>query len=160
MGVRIQEVTKEIADIEKLKNPEGALVASVAENSPADKADIQAGDIILEFDGKKVDTMRTLPKLVAQTEVGKKVVLKIWRNRKLISKKVLLGRLESSEEFKNENKTETKTEDDVKIEDLKISLRDLNADDIKERKLPKNITGAVVTEIREGSPLLLSLIHI
>ena len=154
LGVRIQEVTKEIADIEKLKNPEGALVASVAENSPADKADIQAGDIILEFDGKKVDTMRTLPKLVAQTEVGKKVVLKIWRNRKLISKKVLLGRLESSEEFKNENKTETKTEDDVKIEDLKISLRDLNADDIKERKLPKNITGAVVTEIREGSPLL------
>ena len=54
MGVRIQEVTKEIADVEKLKKPEGALVASVGRNSPADKAGIKAGDIILEFDGKKL----------------------------------------------------------------------------------------------------------
>ena len=50
--------------------------------------------------------MRTLPKLVAQTEVGKRVVVKIWRNQKLLSKKVLLGRLESSKEFKAENKKE------------------------------------------------------
>ena len=56
-------------------------------DSPADKAGIKAGDIILEFDGKKVDTMRRLPKLVAQTKVGKRVNLKIWRNQKLISKK-------------------------------------------------------------------------
>ena len=104
LGVRIQEVTKEIAEVEKLENPEGALVASVSENSPAAKAGIKAGDIILEFDGKKVDTMRTLPKLVAQTEVGKRVTLRIWRNQKLISKKVLLGRLESSKEYKVENK--------------------------------------------------------
>ena len=62
--------------LEKLEKPEGALVASVSENSPADKAGIKAGDIILEFDGKKVDTMRTLPKLVAQTEVGKKLYSK------------------------------------------------------------------------------------
>jgi len=95
LGVRIQEVTQEIADVEKLDKAEGALVASVSENSPADKAGINDGDIILEFDGKRVDTMRTLPKLVAQTKVGKKVILKIWRNRKLIEKKVLLGRLES-----------------------------------------------------------------
>ena len=106
LGVRIQEVTKEIAELEKLEKPEGALVASVSENSPADKAGIKAGDIILEFDGKRVNTMRTLPKLVAQTEVGKKVVLKIWRYQKLISKKVLLGRLESSKEFKAEKKAE------------------------------------------------------
>ena len=53
LGVRIQEVTKEIADVEKLKKPEGALVASVGQNSPAEKAGIKAGDIILEFDGKK-----------------------------------------------------------------------------------------------------------
>ena len=67
LGVRIQVVTKEIADVEKLEKPEGALVASVSENSPADKAGIKAGDIILEFDGKSVDTMRALPKLVSQT---------------------------------------------------------------------------------------------
>ena len=154
LGVRIQEVTKEIAELEKLKNPEGALVASVSEGSPADKAGIKAGDIILEFDGKQVDTMRTLPKLVAQTRVGKKVVLKVWRNQKLISKKVLLGRLESSSEFKSENIVEPETKKFLKIENLKISIRDLDKNDIKERKLPKNTTGIVVTEILEGSPLM------
>jgi serine protease Do len=154
LGVRIQVVTEEIAAVEKLENPEGALVASVSENSPADKAGIKAGDIILEFDGKKIDTMRTLPKLVAQTEVGKRVILKVWRNQKLISKKVLLGRLESSKEFKAENKTEPDTSKYVRIETLKISIRDLNKDDISDRKLPKNTSGVVVTEISVGSPLM------
>jgi serine protease Do len=154
LGVRIQEVTKEIAEVEKLKKPEGALVASVSENSPADKAGIKAGDIILEFDEKSVDTMRALPKLVAQTKVGKRVTVKIWRNQKLISKKVLLGRLESSKEFKAENKPEPDTSKYVKVENLKISVRDLDKNDISERKLPKNTTGVVVTEMSEGSPLI------
>jgi serine protease Do len=154
IGVRIQEVTKEIANVKKLEKAEGALVASVSENSPADKAGIKDGDIILEFDGKKVDTMRTLPKLVAQTKVGKKVIIKIWRNRKLISKKVSLGRLELSKEFKKENKTEPDISKYIKVENLKISVRDLNKEDISERKFPKNTTGVVVTEILEGSPLM------
>ena len=154
LGVRIQEVTKEIAEVEKLEKAEGALVASVSEKSPADKAGIKAGDIILEFDGKRVDTMRTLPKIVAQTKVGKKVIVKIWRNQKLVSKKVLLGRLESSEEFKTENIKEPDTNSYTKVDNLKISIRDLNEDDIVERKLPKNTTGVVVTEISEGSPLM------
>ena len=154
LGVRIQEVTKEIAEVEKLEKPTGALVASVSENSPADKAGIKAGDIILIFDEKKVDTMRTLPKLVAQTKVGKKVIVKIWRNQKLISKKVLLGRLESSEEFKAENKAEPDTSKHVKVDSLKISIRNLDKNDISERKLPKNTTGVVVTNKSEGSPLI------
>jgi len=154
LGVRIQEVTKEIAEVEKLKKPEGALVASVSENSPADKAGIKAGDIILEFDEKSVDTMRALPKLVAQTKVGKRVTVKIWRNQKLISKRVLLGRLESSKEFKAENKPEPDTSKYIKVENLKISVRDLDKNDISERKLPKNTTGVVVTEMSEGSPLI------
>ena len=130
------------------------MVASVSEKSPADKAGIKAGDIILEFDGKKVDTMRTLPKLVAQTEVGKKVIIKIWRNQNLISKKVKLGRLESSEQFKAEKKKEIDTTKHIKIENLKIFVRDLNEDDISERKFPKNTSGVVVTKILEGSPLI------
>ena len=154
LGVRIQEVTKEIAEVEKLEKPEGALVASVSENSPADKAGIKAGDIILEFDGKKVDTMRKLPKLVAQTEVGKRVKIVIWRNKKTITKKVLLGRLESSQEYKAENKPEDDKSKYVEIEDLKILVRDLSKDDIAERKLPKNTTGVVVMEILAGSPLM------
>ena len=153
LGVRIQQVTKEIAELEKLEKAEGALVASVSQNSPADQAGIKAGDIILEFDGKKIETMRNLPKLVAQTEVGKRVTVKIWRNQKFISKKVLLGRLESSDQYKAENEQGPDKSKFIKIEKLKISVRDLNKQDISERKLPKNTTGVVVTEIFEGSPI-------
>ena len=106
---------------------------------------------ILEFDGKKVDTMRTLPKLVAETEVGKKVIVKIWRNKKLISKKVSLGRLESSKEYLAENKIQSEEENLIEV--LNISVRDLNKDDITARELPKSTTGVVVTQILNNSPL-------
>ena len=76
LGVRIQDVTKEIAEIEKLDEPRGALVASVAENSPSKKGGIKAGDIILEFDGQKIQEMKQLPSIVAKTKVGKKVKVK------------------------------------------------------------------------------------
>jgi len=153
LGVRIQEVTKEIAEVEKLKSLEGALVASVGEKSPAKKAGLEAGDIILKFDGKKIDTMRTLPKLVSNTEVGKTVELEIWRDKKLIIKKLTLGRLESSEDFKIEtkkNKPETETQD-TEIETLKITVRNITAKDIKERKLSKNLKGVVITSISNKS---------
>ena len=152
LGVRIQEVTKEIAEVEKLKKPEGALVASVGQNSPADKAGIKAGDIILEFDGKKIDTMRTLPKVVASTAVGKSVQLKIWRNKKSITKRLVLGRLESSEEFK-EKKTKT-VKKEKEIESLKITVRDVTKDDITSRRLRKNTSGAVILDISSRSPLV------
>jgi len=151
LGVRIQEVTKEIAEVEKLKKPAGALVASVGQNSPADKAGIKAGDIILEFDGKKIDTMRTLPKVVANTKVGKSVELKIWRNKKSINKKLVLGRLESSEEFK-EKKTKTVTKEN-EIETLKITVREITDEDINSRNLDKKTTGVVIVNIANQSPL-------
>ena len=152
LGVRIQEVTKEIAEVEKLKKPEGALVASVGENSPADKAGIKAADIILEFDGKKIDTMRTLPKVVANTKVGKSVQLKIWRNKKLITKRLVLGRLESSEEFKAKKPPVTNKE--IEIDSLKITVRDVNKQDIESRKLDKNTKGAVIVKISNKSSLV------
>ncbi len=135
LGVRIQEVSKEIAEVEKLKKPEGALVASVGNNSPAEKAGIKAGDIILEFDGKRINTMKKLPNVVASTEVGKSVELKIWRNKKLISKRLTLGRLETSEEFK-ETKTQ-KVKKDIEIESLKIAVREITNEDISSRNLNK-----------------------
>jgi serine protease Do len=104
LGVRIQEVTKEIAEVQNLDTPKGALVAGVSQNSPAEKAGIEPGDIILEFDGNEINTMRNLPKIVANTKVGKNVSVKIWRNKKSINKKLVLGRLESSKEFIAENK--------------------------------------------------------
>ena len=73
LGVRIQDVTKEIAEVEKLDKPRGALVASVAPNSPSEKAGVKAGDIILEFNEQRIDEMKQLPMIVAKTEVGKKL---------------------------------------------------------------------------------------
>jgi len=151
LGVRIQEVTIEIAEAVELKKVEGALVASVGEKSPADKAGVKAGDIILKFDGKRIDTMRALPKVVANTEVGKNVEVQIWRNKRLISKKLKLGRLESSEEFKEKKSKQKKTEE-FEIEKLKITVRDLNKKDISSRNL-KITKGVVITEISSKSPL-------
>jgi len=148
LGVRIQIVTKEIADVEGLDKPRGALVASVADNSPSDKAGIKAGDIILEFNGVPITEMKELPKIVAQTEVGKTVEVKIWRNGKEISKKIKLGRLETSEDFKEKKPKETK---DTEIKSLKINVRPIEKRDIQERGLTKNTKGLVITKIANDS---------
>ena len=150
LGVRIQFVTKEIADLEKLDKPRGALVASVADGSPSDKAGILAGDIIIEFDGELINQMKELPLIVAQTEVGKTVTVKLWRNKKEISKKITLGRLETSEDFKTKKAEKPKTSE---IEDLKITVRSLTKEDIQSRNLPSNTTGAVITKIEKDSPI-------
>ena len=105
----------------------------------------------LNNDGKKIDKMRTLPRVVANTKVGKNVKVKIWRNKKLISKNLKLGRLESSEEFKEKKSQQKKTEE-LEIEKLKITVRDLNEEDISSRKL-KITKGVVITEISNKSPL-------
>ena len=151
LGVRIQYVTKEIAEVEKLGKPRGALVASVAENSPSSKAGIQAGDIILEFNGIEIKEMKELPKIVAQTEVGRLVEVKVWRNKKQLIKKIKLGRLETSKDFKVEKK---KIDPKIfEIKKLKISVRLLTQNDIEIRKLPKNLTGLVITKIANDSPV-------
>ncbi len=153
LGVRIQEVTKEIAEVEKLKSNNGALIASVGEGSPADKAGLLAGDIILNFDGKKIKTMRELPKYVAATPVGKNVEIKIWRNKKLITKNLKLGRLESSKEFREKKTTLTKKSKTIFIDTLKISVRDVSLEDIKTRKLNNNLKGSLILEISNQSVL-------
>ncbi len=158
LGVRIQDVTKEIAEVEELDKPRGALVASVAENSPSEKAGIQAGDIILEFNGVKIKQMKELPAIVARTEVGINVDVKIWRNKKEITKKVLLGRLETSDDFKvSENPKKDENNLDEVIESLRIAVRPLTKEDIKNRKLPNQTTGLVVTNMANNSPLVNSI---
>ena len=153
LGVRIQVVTDEIADVEKLDEPRGALVASVAEKSPSDKAGIKAGDIILEFNGTKINEMKELPKIVAQTEVGKTVDVKVWRNKKEIIKKIKLGRLETSSDFKKEKKIDTETPETSEIKSLQITARPLSKKDVEQRKLPNQLTGLIITNIKKNSPI-------
>ena len=155
LGVRIQDVTKEIAEVEKLDKPRGALVASVAQNSPSDKAGVKAGDIILEFNGEVIQEMKQLPIIVARTEVGKKVKVKIWRDKKEITKTITLGRLETSEDFKVTEKNEPQKE--IEIKDLNIFVRELTKEDIKERNLPNQTNGLVITKIGNKSPLINSI---
>ena len=157
LGVRIQYVTQEIADAEELDEPRGALVVSVAENSPSDKAGIKDGDIILEFNGEKIKQMKELPAIVAKTEVGKNVKVKVWRNKNELTKNVILGRLETSEDFNIGKKQEPVNKQTSKIESLKITVRVLTKDDIKNRKLPNQTSGLVVTKIENNSPLAKSL---
>ncbi len=152
LGVRIQDVTKEIAEVEKLDEPRGALVASVAPNSPSEKAGVKSGDIILEFNGEKINQMKELPIIVARTEVGKKVKVKIWRNKKEIIKTITLGRLETSEDFKISEKKEDLPKETL-IENLNIKVRKLSDQDIKTRNLPNQTNGLVITSIEKNSPL-------
>ena len=150
LGVRIQYVTKEIADAEKLDKPKGALVVSVADNSPSSKGGILAGDIILEFDGKSITEMKELPLIVAQTKVGKTVEVKVWRNQREVIKKIKLGRLETSEDFNIKKAEGPKT---TIIEGLKITVRALTKQDIEARNLPNDTTGAVIVKIENDSPI-------
>ena len=150
LGVRIQYVTKEIADVEKLDKPRGALVQSVATGSPSEKGGIKSGDIILEFDGKLINEMKELPLIVAQTDVGKIVEVKVWRNQREVTKKIKLGRLETSEDFNKKKAEGPKT---TIIEGLKITVRALTKEDIEARNLPKGTTGAVITKIENDSPI-------
>ena len=80
IGVEIQTLSKELADGFDRDNDHGALIASVVPGKPADKGGLQAGDIILSFDGEEIEEMRDLPRIVAQSEVGKKYKVVIWRN--------------------------------------------------------------------------------
>jgi serine protease Do len=81
IGVVIQQVTKELADGFGLTKPQGALVNSVEKGGPADKAGIEAGDVILRFDGKAVNSSEDLPRVVGSTKPGNKVAVQIWRNK-------------------------------------------------------------------------------
>tara|TARA_B100000963_G_scaffold237413_1_gene207551 strand:+ start:1350 stop:2771 length:1422 start_codon:yes stop_codon:yes gene_type:complete len=145
LGVRIQTVTNEIADSLGLNESIGALVTDVNKNSPADKAGLQQGDIITEFNGQKVKTMRDLPRLVGEAEVGKPAKLKIWRKKRFISKTVVLGRLEDTAEFKQQ-KTPTKSQEQT-LSSLGIDIRNINDDDAKNRSKLRNKSGVIIKKI-------------
>ncbi|HVH75025.1 MAG TPA: DegQ family serine endoprotease [Stellaceae bacterium] len=98
LGVRIQEVTPEIAETLGLDKPRGALVASTAPKGPAAAAGIAAGDVILEFDGRPVTDMRRLPQLVAETPVEKRVPVGLWRKHAPLTLDVTVGRLDEKAE--------------------------------------------------------------
>ena len=94
LGVSIQEMTPELAKSLGLKEKEGALVAQVVSGSPAEKAGIEQGDVIVEFDGKEITDSKDLPRIVASTPVGESVMVKVSRDGKVMDRQVKLGEME------------------------------------------------------------------
>lgn len=152
LGVRIQSVTDEIADTLGLKGATGALVASVIDNGPAKKADIRAGDIILEFDGKPVDQMRRLPRIVAETEVGKTVDVKVWRNNKPVIVKVTVAALEETEEAVASATRAPNDTPKASIPGVGLSVAALNDRLRSDFGLDEDAKGLVVTAVEPGGP--------
>ena len=161
LGVRIQEVTKEIADSLGMKEAIGALVADINEKSPAKKAGLKEGDVIVEFNGIKIDSMRKLPKVVAEAPVGKQATLKIWRDKKILEKTIVLGRLEDSAEFKKKAEPKkVEKNDDVLLKSLGIKVRNVNDQDVAARKLLTGKNGVIVQEVDENGSLADSPIQV
>ena len=154
IGVRIQEVTKEIADTLGLKEPRGALVASVIEGGPAAGAGIRAGDVITEFAGRSVTEMRRLPRIVADTKVGDTVEIKVWRESKERTLSVKVAALDEGEAQMAAQETPGKgaPPQSQKVEGLGFSVAGLD-DATRERyEIGPESKGAVVTEVDSAGP--------
>jgi len=145
LGVHIQGVTDEIAETLGLEKSQGALVASVIKESPAEKAKIQSGDVILSFDGKSVTEMRSLPKIVAETRVGKETEVKVWRDGKMKTLKVSVGELNESPQVAA--KTKSAKGGERKLAAFGLTLSPLNEKARSRFKLPEDAKGVVITEV-------------
>ena len=143
LGVTIQEVTPDLAKSFGLKENKGALVAQVNPGSPAEKAGIEQGDIILEFDGKKISEANDLPRIVASTPVGKMVALKLSQGRQ--SHGSLL------ESWRNGREEEITAKASSSHQSLGITVQNLTPEIAQGLGLKKS-GGVVVAQVEPGSP--------
>jgi serine protease Do len=152
LGVRIQQVTDEIAESLSMKHPHGALVAGIDDKGPAKPAGIEPGDVIVNFDGHEVREMRDLPRIVADTPVGKDVQVTVIRKGQEVTKTVKLGRLEDGEKkilAKNEGSgVEDKS---VVKRTLGLDLANLSDDLRKRYKIKDGVKGVVITGVDDQS---------
>ncbi len=154
LGVRIQQVTDDIADSLNIKPPHGALVAGVDEKGPAKPAGIEAGDVIIKFDGKDIHEMRDLPRVVADTPVGKDVDVVIVRKGKEENRTVKLGRLDDGEKQAALTPNKDAAPDDKSVVQKTLGLNLSNmTDDLRSRyKIKDTVKGVVITGVDAQSP--------
>src|SRR5262245_53112822 len=153
LGVRIQQVTDEIAESLGIKPARGALVAGVDEKGPARPAGIEPGDVIVKFDGKEIKEMRDLPRVVADTPVGKEVPVQVIRKGKEETKTVTLGRLEDGERQASLTTPQTTPETKPVIKKtLGIDLANMSDDLRKKYKIKDTVKGVVILGVDAGSP--------
>ena len=154
LGVRIQEVTDDIAESLGLKQARGALIAGIDDKGPAKPAGIEPGDIVIRFDGKDVKAMRDLPRIVADTAVGKDVEVVIIRKGKEERKTVKLGLLEDGEKPQPASARSTTPQDKEKSvvkKALGLDLANISDELRKRYKIKDTIKGVVITAIDPAS---------
>ena len=143
LGVQIQEVTSDLAESFGLTKPQGALVGQTYKGTAAEKVGIQAGDIILEFDGKVIKKSADLPPIIGVTPLNKKVKVKVLRNGEVKIFRVRLNALDDDEQLARSEETSKP----IKQNRLGALVRDLDEDDLKALNLP---FGVIVTEVKAG----------
>ena len=153
LGVRIQPVTDEIAETLDMKVAKGALVAGVIKGGPVDNGTILPGDVIIKFDGKDVDEMRDLPRVVAESPVGKAVDVVVVRKGVEQTVKVTLGRLEDGEKLAEsaEGQPEEEGEAVASATVLGMTIGELNDEARTKFGIGADVSGVVVTEVATNS---------
>ena len=151
LGVFIQEITGDIADSLGLDEVAGALVSAVTPGGPAEDAGLEPGDTIIAFDDKKIEGVKDLPRIVAETPVDKKVSVDIVRSGKKISVDVILGELEQAEQSGVLNGNSSPDEV-VAIGSLGIALANISAQTIEKYDLNDEEVGVIITQVIENSP--------
>lgn len=151
LGVRIQSVTDELAEGLGLDKPAGALVSEVTSGGPAADGGVEAGDVILKFDGNDVKEMRDLPRMVAETDVGKDVRVVLWRKGKTQTVKVVLGLLEEGAKDTPPAEVDTETPPETAESALQMKLQPLTEATRNEYSIGADIKGVVVTEVTANS---------
>ena len=152
LGVFIQEVTPDIAESLGLDEAAGALVSSVNENSPAAQGGVQPGDVILKFDGKVIDKMRDLPRIVAETEIGAKVKVDLFRQGSPKTLTITLSELEKAELVGLAGGEKPSEASKESFASLGFSVQALTPKLAQEMGLDDGKVGVVVTEVVPGSP--------
>lgn len=152
LGVRIQQVTDDIAESLNVKPARGALVAGIDDKGPAKPAGIEPGDVIVRFDGREIKEMRDLPRIVADTPVGKDVEVVVIRKGKEETKTVKLGRLEDGEkQAAARGKSDAPEQKSVVQRTLGLELSNLS-DDLRRRyKIKDSVKGVVITNVDPSS---------
>ena len=146
LGVQIQKVTEELAESLGLSEEKGALVAAVVDGSPADKAGVKVGDVILTFDGKTVDKMRDLPHIVAETAADSTVDVDVWRNGSTRGLSVTVGESKQSEPVElGSNQTSPKGK-------LGLTLAELNEQTRSQYRIDEDTQGVLVVRVSPDSP--------
>jgi serine protease Do len=151
IGVRIQSVDEELAEGRGLDAPVGALVANVSPGGPAEVAGIVAGDVILTFDGKSVHDMRALPKLVAETPIGKTVEVVVWRDRAEQTLNLEVGELDEEEAAAAEQPEPPTMPEQAEVPLIGLSVASLTPEIRQAFEIGEEVTGVVITEVDANS---------